>query len=123
MKSKPFCTRLRSILFVIFILWLAIILWGVIFAWRRVPEYLPQSDIQIPAPIMDNEEYGQVIDQHERPYIVEIEAANGGAVLVYGAEHTKDPNDPQIEDIKTRWAEFHPTVALVESRLESCSLA
>jgi hypothetical protein len=117
MKTKSFRARLKTIGIAILVLWLAVVLWGFVFAWRRVPEYLPQSDVQIPAHIMNNEEYGQVIDQHDRPYIVEIEAANGGAVLVYGSEHTKDPSDPQIADIQSRWDEFHPTVALVESRL------
>ena len=115
--GKLFRKRLKSIGIAIFVLWLGVVIWGLIFAWRKVPEYLPQNDILIPAPIMDNKEYGQVIDSHERPYIVEIEAANGGAVLIYGAEHTKDPNDPQIADINSKWMEFKPTVALVESRL------
>jgi hypothetical protein len=101
----------------VLILWLLIVLWGLLFAWRKVPEYMSASDIQFPAPIMTNKEYGLVIDQHKRPYIVEIEGVNGGAVLIYGAEHTKDPNDPQIADIENRWVNFHPTVALVESRL------
>jgi hypothetical protein len=115
--TNPFRKKLKSFGISLLILWLGIILWGLIFAWRKVPEYVPQSDIQIPAPIMNNKEYGQVIDSHPRPYIINIEAGNGGAVFVYGAEHTRDPNDPQIADIQNQWADFHPTVALVESRL------
>lgn len=117
MKSKPFRARWKTVLLVILGLWLAVVMWGLIFAWRRAPEYLPQSEIQIPAPIMDNDAYGQVINHHERPYLINIEAEGDGALFVYGAEHTKDPKDPQIADIETRWLEFHPTVALVESRL------
>ena len=114
---KPIRKRLKQIGIGILLLWLGVILWGLIFAWRKVPEYLPQNNVQIHTPIMNNEEYGLVIDQHERPYIIRIEAENGGAVLIYGAEHTKDPNDPQIADIQSQWTDFHPTAALVESRL------
>ncbi|HKJ37769.1 MAG TPA: hypothetical protein VJ972_03265 [Anaerolineales bacterium] len=115
--TKPFRQKLKSFGIIILILWLGIILWGLIFAWRKVPEYVTQNNIQIPAPIMNNEEYGQVINSHPRPYILNIKAEGGGAVFVYGAEHTKDSNDPQITDIQNQWADFHPTVALIESRL------
>ncbi|HSG44621.1 MAG TPA: hypothetical protein VLA72_15840 [Anaerolineales bacterium] len=86
----------------VLILWLVVILWGLVFAWRKVPEYMPQSDIYIPAPIMNNEEYGHVINSHAHPYIYSVEAGSGRAVFVYGAEHTKDPKDPQIQDIKNQ---------------------
>lgn len=66
---------------------------------------------------MSGAEYEAVISTHPRPYIVEVTAENGGAVLIYGAEHTQDPQDPQIEDIHNRWDDFQPTVALVESQL------
>ena len=39
-----------------------------------------------------------------------------GALLYYGASHTSDPGDPQVEDITTRWEAFKPTVALYEGR-------
>jgi hypothetical protein len=38
-------------------------------------------------------------------------------VLLFGAEHTKDPKDPQLVHIRQLWNEFRPTVALVEGRL------
>jgi len=68
-------------------------------------------------PLLTNEEYSSLVDSHPRPYIVELETQNGGALLLYGSEHTQDQNDPQIADIQTRWNNFHPTIALVESRL------
>lgn len=83
-------------------------------AWRRLPHYEPR-EIALP-PIMDNDAYGLVIDEHERPYVYEI-SSEGGAVLVFGAEHTRDPNDPQIADITRRYRAFGPTVVLCESRL------
>ena len=66
---------------------------------------------------MTDEEYNALTDTHPRPYIVEFENQNGGALLLYGGEHTLNPDDPQIIDIQTRWDSFRPTVALMESRL------
>jgi hypothetical protein len=60
--------------------------------------------------------YDAVIETHARPYILDI-PSGGGELLIYGAEHTRDPSDPQIQDIRERWAEFHPSVALVEGRM------
>ena len=68
-------------------------------------------------PILTGEEYDALVDTHPRPYIVEIDAQNGGALLLYGSEHTQNPKNPQIADIQERWTNFRPTVALVESRL------
>ena len=50
------------------------------------------------------------------PYILEIQSADRGAMLYYGASHTRDSNHPQIADIETRWHNFKPTVALCEGR-------
>ena len=50
------------------------------------------------------------------PYILEIDASEGGRLVYYGASHTRDPQDPQIADIAERWAAFNPTVALYEGR-------
>jgi len=59
-----------------------------------------------------------LIKTHARPYIYDIKSKNGkGSVLVFGAEHTKDPKHKQFPMIESEWAESHPTVALVEGRL------
>jgi len=85
--------------------------------WRSPDYYIDYGKIELTTHILTSEEYGSLVDTHPRPYIVEIESQNGGALLLYGSEHTQDPNDPQIADIQTRWNNFHPTIALVESRL------
>lgn len=107
----------RKTLLVLLILWVVLIVWGALFAWRKVPEYLPEGSAALPQPIMSSEEYGSLINTHPRPFIIRIEIANGGGMLIFGAEHTKDPNDPQMEQILGEWTAFTPTVALVESRL------
>jgi len=85
--------------------------------WRSPDYYSEYGTIELAAPLFTSEEYGALVDTHPRPYIVEIETQDGGALLFYGSEHTQDPNDPQIADIQTRWNNFQPTLALVESRL------
>lgn len=85
-------------------------------AWRRVDEFTPS---RAPAPnplILTGDAYGALVDTHARPYVFHSRRGPG-EVLVYGAEHTIDPNDPQCADITRRWDAFQPTVALVESRL------
>jgi hypothetical protein len=84
--------------------------------WKSPPYYTGYPPIELPVPILTMEDYSKRSETHPRPYIVEA-ANNTGAVLLFGAEHTSDPNDPQIPQIKSRWKEFKPTVALVESRL------
>ena len=102
-----------------FICAIAFGLYAWLFAWRTLDHYLPECE---PAKetfdqLMDGAEYNGVIDTHARPFVVEMSLDAGGAVLVFGAEHTKDPNDPQITEILKRWENFEPTVALCESRL------
>lgn len=86
------------------------------FAWRSPPHYTKYDRIDLPVPILTSEEYGAVISRHARPFIVSL-SGDQGAVLLYGAEHTKNPDDPQIADLHQRWNEFQPTVALIEGRL------
>lgn len=85
--------------------------------WRSPDYYTDYGSMELAVPLLTSAENGELVDTHSRPYIVEFETPAGGALLLYGSEHTQDPNDPQIADIQSRWNEFHPTVALVESRL------
>lgn len=51
----------------------------------------------------------------EWPYIVRLEAGPG-ALLYFGSRHTRDPNDPQIGEMRRLWSAFRPTVAVTENR-------
>jgi len=93
---------------------LGLLAWG--FVWRSPPYYTEYGTIDLPVPILTTEQYKEVSDKHARPYVVQLATASGALVL-YGASHTKDPNDHQIGDLRQRWAEFRPSVALVEGRL------
>lgn len=117
MRFNIWKNLIKKISLFLFIFWATLVLWGVLFAWRKVPEYIPDGTAILPQPIMSSEEYGSLINSHPRPYIFRIKIANGGGVLIFGAEHTKDPNDPQIARIQEEWTSFNPSVALVESRL------
>ncbi len=104
------------ILFVL-VVFAAMLWWAWNNIWRS-PLFHPQdvSDVNISAHILNLAEYSELIDIHERPYVFTVEGASG-AVLFYGAEHTRDPQDPQLVDIQDKWNEFDPSIALVEGRL------
>ena len=109
-------SNFRKIL-IIFIAIAIILVFASTLFWCSPDYYTDYGRIDLAAPLLTGEEYNALVDTQPRPYIVEIETQNGGAVLLYGSEHTQNPNDPQIGDIQERWNEFQPTLALVESRL------
>lgn len=117
MMEQRWKTRLRRGILGVLAAWLALVAWGWWFAWRKLPTLAADESITLAAPIMDGAGYTAVINTHPRPKIVRIEGVGRGALLLYGAEHVRDPDHPQIADIAARWAEFRPTVALCESRL------
>lgn len=78
--------------------------------------YGDYGDIVLPVPILTADEYTKRMDRHARPYIVRIELDRAHLVL-YGATHTKDSNDPQLAELREIVAQFKPTVILVEGRL------
>ncbi len=94
-------------------------LYGWQFAWRTLDYYIPDGEPVEEAleQIMSRGEYAGVVDIHARPFVVEMSLDTGGALLIFGAEHTKDPIDPQITEIEKKWQHFAPTFALCESRL------
>lgn len=85
-------------------------------SWRS-PAFYPAEDLAAaPASPLTQAQYGAVHELFVRPYVVRCERPAGGAALIFGASHTKDPHDPQIAAIGAAWAGLRPTVALVESR-------
>ena len=61
------------------------------------------------------EEHDHVRAEQGEPYVLEL-ALDEGALLYFGGYHSEDPEDPQLSEIRTRWDEFEPTVALCEGR-------
>ena len=107
---------MKRILIPLVIAFLSTAGWLALASWKSLPVYEIASPVALAVPPMTNGEYAEVIGSHARPYVVEIQAA-GGAVLIFGADHTKDPEDPQIERIRELWDAFALTVALSEMLL------
>jgi hypothetical protein len=106
----------RKSFIVLFVIAILLAIFSTLF-WRSPDYYTDYGTIELNSPILTDAEYSTLVDTHPRPYIVEINTQNGGALLLYGSEHTQNPDDPQIADIQTHWNNFQPTVVLVESRL------
>lgn len=103
---------MRRILLIALVLILSSMLWGWFNIWRS-PAYFELGDpCGEDSAILTMAQYGELMNTHERPYLVEREN-----LAVYGATHTKDPADPQIARIDEAWKALDPTVALVEGRL------
>jgi hypothetical protein len=89
------------------------LIWQV--AWRSPPFY-DAPTAALPVPILTMAQYDALAEGHPRPYVVRAENRTGALVL-FGASHTRDPSDPEIARLRREWAQFRPTVALVEGRL------
>ena len=70
----------------------------------------------MPVRLRNGAEHDAALERNGRPYILEVERAEGGALLYYGARHSSDRGSEQTADIKRRWKAFKPTVALCEGR-------
>lgn len=117
MQKSRRMTRLRKAgaILLVLLVGAGLLLWFT--AWGKLPHIAPPRAAEhVRFQIMSAREYRARIDHHARPYVYEI-LADRGAVLIYGAEHTKNPGDPQIADIERRWTAFRPSLALCESDL------
>lgn len=88
--------------------------------WTSPKSYSPAKPVVSQPSIMSLDEYTNsgLIDTHARPYTYVVQNKNGkGAVLVFGLDHTNDPSNNQLAEIEKQWAQFNPTVAMVEGRL------
>ena len=88
--------------------------------WLPPKIYTPEKVIALNPPVMTLREYttSGLINKHARPYLYQItNSTNGGAVYVFGAEHSKDPKHPQVAMIDSIWKLFDPTTAMLEGRL------
>lgn len=86
-----------------------VILW--FWAWRSPPFYLDVPPAEAASRIVPFARYGEMAD-HPRPYVVEA-----GEVVVFGAQHTVDPAEPELAALEAAFVRLRPTVVLVEGRL------
>lgn len=89
-------------------------------SWTSPHSYVPAVAVDT-ARLMSARQYVEVLSTHPRPYVIEramggAAANRSGRVVVFGAEHTKDPHHPQLMRLREQWERLRPTVALVEGR-------
>ncbi len=89
-------------------------------SWTAPRSFVPKTSLDTDR-LMSARQYDQVLSTHPRPYVVERAIGGGpgggaGRVVVFGAEHTKDPGHPQLTRLREEWERLKPTVALVEGR-------
>ncbi len=80
--------------------------------WRSPSYYTEYDTVILKEPPLSSEQYSLLNGKHSEPYVVSIP----DTLILFGARHTKDPKDPQIDSIETLWKLFEPNVALVEGR-------
>jgi len=101
-----------KIALIVFTVLAMMILWGYLNIWRS-PKYFLETNICDHSDlILPSAGYGALAASHARPFIIREDS-----VLVYGSEHSKDPDDPQNETIEDAFNTFSPTVVVVEGRL------
>lgn len=93
--------------------WIAgiiVIALGIIFliSWKSPKYYILQQS----HPDYSYTPFKNYNSEHPRPLIIEK-----NNILVFGAQHTRDPKNPEIDVMEQRWKIFKPTIALVEGRL------
>jgi hypothetical protein len=79
-----------------------------------------RRETPLPVRFRDGAEHDRVRAAHPEPYVLALNdarpEARGGSLIYYGAHHDDAFDSPQLADIRARWAEFRPTVALCEGR-------
>lgn len=93
-----------------------------IFSWWAPPTYAPTASVTLRGAPLDSLGHDtRVRTLGTAPYVLEIEPIHSpgpsGALLYFGALHSKDPDHPQQATLRRVWQEFRPTVALVEGRM------
>ena len=83
--------------------------------WRPLESYRVASVPALAAPLRTKAEHDALYGP--APFVVEAaRQSGGGRALVLGIQHTNDAQDPQIAELRRRYASFEPTLVLVEGR-------
>lgn len=119
-KSSIMLTKLKKFLVIIGICLLIIasafvilLFTGII--WRSPAYYTVDEMKTFTVPVMDMKAYDSV-EAHRQPYIYRINSGKG-VVCVVGIQHTKDPDDPQLDSLRTLFTSMQPDVVFVEGKL------
>ncbi len=92
--------------------------WG----WWAPPVFMPAQSVVIVGKKLTSAEHNKrVVQLDPSGYLLHLvrspKAGPSGALLFFGALHSKDPKHAQIAALQRAWREFKPTVALVEGRM------
>ena len=85
--------------------------------WLLAPNYQVTEYVKLEVPVMNMKAYEEIWEEHRRPYIYTIKSKNNGEVYIVGIDHTKNPNDPQLDSIRHFWNKSNPDIALVEGKV------
>jgi len=105
-------TKSKKYFIGVLILLAILIVWGYFNIWRSPRYFMETNSCEMFEDVLTMSQYGELADSHERPFIFKTKD-----VLVFGSEHTKEPEDDQIELMENLYHNFKPTVVLVEGRL------
>lgn len=103
---------------------MAVAVWR--FHWRAPAEYVPDPGVALRGAVLSNAGHdARVVLLGDSPYVLHItpdtntpgSASKAGSLLFFGSRHSKDPNHPQLAELRRLWNDFRPTVALVEGRM------
>ena len=80
-------------------------------------ENKPEKFEEPKAEVMTYEEYAEV--HHDTPYVFEIESGDK-KISYFGAEHSRNPQNPMFEELEQKFLETNPDIVFVEgwNRLE-----
>lgn len=120
--SVPARRRGRTVLAMISVLITGLAAAAWIFSWSAPPTFTPTMRISLRGAPLDSSEHDvRVRALGTDAYVLEIDptrtAGSVGALLYFGALHSKDPDHPQQAKLRRAWEQFRPTVALVEGRM------
>jgi hypothetical protein len=105
-------TKWKKIILSVVMILLTVIGWGYFNIWRSPKYYLETNNCEKFQDILTMQQYGQLADSHERPFIITKKN-----FLIFGSEHIKDPDHKQNKEIEAAFNTFQPSVVLVEGRL------
>jgi hypothetical protein len=94
------------------IIWIAFTLIGC----HQLDYYPLQKNTPLRGDFRTMQQHDELMQGKDWPYVLHLEG-HKGALLYFGSYHIQDPSDKQVEQIKKRWSEFKPTIAVTENRL------
>ncbi|WP_299226228.1 hypothetical protein [uncultured Psychroserpens sp.] len=107
----------RILTFILIVFGILLLLFYFDILWKSPSFYKIEKQYTLNTPVMDMEEYMNMVSLHRRPYIYSVKSKTKGQVIVLGVEHINDPKNAQFDSIRQYWDAYQPDIALVEGRM------